>query len=115
MGLIGELITVTVPGAPTGGTDDQGNPVLGDDVSTSLRIKAFAPQRSDETAGAPGITVVSSGTVYGFPGTVIPSDAVLTIRGERWHVAGELGEFVSPYAGSHPDARGVEVAVVRAS
>lgn len=106
-----ETITVVSPGAPTGAYDEQGNPVIGADVTANVVIKAFAPAVSAETAETFGKQTISGGTVYAFPGAVFgPSDRLI-IRGVAYQVEGEHGDWVALNEGG-PD--GVVVAVRRA-
>lgn len=112
MGVTPETITVTVPGAPTGGDDAQGNPIVGPPVVTEVEIKAFAPRDSEESEDGSGTRSISGGVVYGYRGTTVPTDAILTIRGEDWQVDGELGDWLSPYG---PVPQGIEFSVKRAT
>jgi len=112
---LAETITATVPGSPTGAFDAQGNPVLGSPVVSEVPIRGFAPQVSDNTVESYGQHVISAATVYAVRGTVIPPNAVLTIRGDTWVMDGEIGDFLSPYPNAHPRARGVEFSVKRAT
>jgi hypothetical protein len=107
-----ETITVTSLGTLTGGFDEGGYPLAGNDVTVDLIIAAFAPRGSDESVAGAGQTVITGGTIYGLPGTVLLSTDRLTIRGEVWQVEGESGVWASPYSS---ETMGVEIAVKRAS
>lgn len=112
----GETITVTRRGEPDGGSDAQGNPTVGPDTSFTVDDVAAAPQTSDETTGAPGITVVTGYALYCPYETsaLLPTDRI-TIRGvEGWQVSGDStgAGWRSPFDGV---GRGVVVYVARAS
>lgn len=112
----GETVTVTRAGAPTGGEDEQGNPIIGPDILFDIADVAIAPETSTETAENPGIRVVVGYTLYcpySAP-ALLPEDR-LTVRGvEGWQVVGDttaLG-WRSPFDGI---GRGVVVTVKRAA
>ncbi len=108
-------MTVRVPGAPTGSADEQGNPVLAATVVSTVTIKAFAPRDSGESADN-GPRVITGGTVYGYLGAEIPSNAILTIRGIDYQIEGEVGDWNPAYTGAtETGATGIEFAVKRAS
>lgn len=109
---MGVIVSRVRPGTATGEFDDQGNPVVGVDVTTSLEVQAFAPGVSDEVAAAFGAQVVDMGTVYADVDVdVRPSDR-LVIRGETWQVEGNPRDWSSPYALGRS---GAEVLVRRVS
>lgn len=113
MNLIPETITRITPGSATGERDAMGNPVLSDDVSTDIEIKAFAPRFTDpESAETYGVRVISGGTVYGYRGTALTPADRLTIRGLTYQVEGETGDWLSPYPNS---PEGIEFSVKRAT
>ena len=113
-----ETITVSRAGQPTGAYDGQGNPILGPPTTISMTIKAFAPAvgpgavASNETPEIYGTHVVSGGTIYGYRGqTFLPSD-IITIRGDLWHIEGEIGDWAAIHPGG---PEGVVVAVRRST
>lgn len=95
--MIGERITVTRPGEPTGAEDSQGNPLVGPPTVIQSDGWAVAPRASDETAEPFGQQTITGLTLYRrAPFEVLPTD-VFTVRGELWDVDGDSGEWVSPY------------------
>lgn len=105
-------ITRIRQGEPTGGRDEQGNPILGPSVPASIEVLAFAPAVSDETAEAFGTQVIDAGTIYNRADLdLIPGDIVI-IRGDEYQVEGNIRDWESPY---NPVADGVEILVRRAS
>jgi hypothetical protein len=115
--LIPETITVTVPGEPdTENPDAMGNPTLGPDVATQLVVKAFAPRQSEEGAEEYGGVAISGGVVYGYAGTSIPPNAILTIRGDDYLMEGETGDFRATYSSAvELGVEGVQFSVKRAT
>lgn len=115
MGRVTEQIVVTVPGVPTGVDDAQGNPILGAPTVSTVTVKAFAPRESSESAELFGARVITGGTVYGFPGLAVPSDAILTIRGLEYVIDGDVGDHRPAYTtAALLGAEGVEFSVKRA-
>lgn len=106
--MIGETITITRQGEQTG-EDEQGSPIFDTDT---LEVPGcvFAPGTSDEAGSTAGARIVTGGTVYAPSGTVFLPTDMLTIRGERWQIDGEAGQWTSPFTGT---GWGVEVAVKR--
>ena len=95
----------------TGEYDEQGNPILGTPVSSSLTVFAFAPAVSEEIVEAFGERVVDGGTLYDHsPIDLVKTDLVV-INGDTFHVEGHVREWRSPYT---PVADGDEVLVRRA-
>lgn len=105
-----ETITITAP-ATTTGHDDGGMPTQDEPVESTAVIKAFAPRSTSEDATTEGTRAITGGVVYGYRGTEIPKDAVLTIRGVDYSLDGEIGDWLSPYG---PYPQGVEFNVKRA-
>jgi hypothetical protein len=104
----GETITILRQGESTS-EDSQGNPIY-PTLEISVAGCAFAPRASDETLDVFGGRVLTGGTVYLPSGTEIRSSDVLVIRGERWLVDGDAGQWTNPFSRR---GRGVEVAVKR--
>lgn len=111
-------VTITTPGVPVfpAAFDGLGEPILGAPVVTSALVKGFAPRESSETAEDFGGRSISGGTVYGYRGTVVSADAIITIEGVDYLIDGELGDWNPAYSsGVELGAEGVEFAVKRAS
>lgn len=95
--MIGEQITVTRQGQPTGGEDSQGNPVIGAPEVITSDGWAVAPRASDESAEPFGQQVITGLTLYRRSHfAVLPTDQ-FTVRGELWYVDGDAGEWTNPY------------------
>lgn len=94
--MIGETITVVVPGATI---DGHGNtvPDWDDTDETDVANCAFAPTQTPEDRAAGRQGVVITGTVYMPPGVPVPASARLVIRGQTYEVDGPSGEWNSPY------------------
>lgn len=100
----GETITVTVPGAPTGAFDAKGNPVLGASVVSTIDDVGVAPLAGVETAEVQGDVSVNGFTLFLPYGSVLPANAVVTVRGAQWPVEADAtqGDWVSPFDGWAP-------------
>lgn len=105
----GETITIVRKGEQTS-EDSQGNPIFEDLPDIPVAGCAFAPRSSEENGSNAGARIITGGTVYAPPGTVLFPTDLLRIRGQEWQIDGEVGDWVSPFSG---DERGVEVAVKR--
>lgn len=116
MSRLPRYITVTTPGVLGDNFDAQGNPVRGADIIETVLVKGFSPRESSDTAEPFGTRSISGGTVYGYTGTAISPDAIITIDGIDYHMDGELGEWDPAYtSGLELGTKGVEFAVKRAS
>lgn len=110
----GETVVFTLPGAPTGGYDDQGNPIIGPSTTVTVTGVGVAPLASDETEESYGPRAVNGYTLILPYGTNIPSDATALVRGvSGWQVQGDSGavDWRSPFSGWEPGT----IAVVRRS
>lgn len=110
----GESITVTRPGAPTGGFDAAGNPVLTADTTVVVSDVAVAPEKASEPAEPWGSQAVNGYTLYMPFGTDIRADDLVTVRGVAgWQVQGDVRtvDWVNPFSGWQAGT----VAVVRRS
>jgi len=108
----GESVTVVRDGAPTGGTDAQGNPEIGPDVETTTGGWGVAPRAGAETAEPFGQQSIDGLTLYKRdPADVLSTDRVI-VRGKTWQVDGDIGDWVSPYDGAR---RGVVVNLKKVS
>lgn len=98
--MFGESITILRPGVETGAYDEQGNPVIGPDEEITSEGWAAAPATSAETAEPFAQQVIVGYVLYKRDSVedVRETDRVL-LRGEVWAVAGQVGEWVSPYTG----------------
>lgn len=98
--MFGETITILRPGAPTGAFDDQGNPVLGPGSEISSDGWAAAPATSAETPEPFALQVIVGYVLYkrDVVEDVRETDRI-RVRGDVWAVAGQVGEWVSPYTG----------------
>lgn len=109
-------ITATTPGGIDGGFDEQGNPTRSEDVTETVLVKGFSPRESSDAAETFGTRSISGGTVYGYTGTTISPEAIITIDGVDYQMDGELGDWNPAYtSGVELGTRGVEFAVKRAS
>lgn len=113
-----ETITVIREGQPTGTFDGQGNPILGVATTFPMTIKAFAPAvgpgavASNETPEIYGTHIVSGGTIYGYRGQEFRPSDIITIRGDLWHIEGEIGDWAAIHEGG---PEGIVVAVRRST
>ena len=109
-----ELVTVTRAGAPTGGDDAQGNPIIGAPSMFPVNAIAVAPIEPQESAELFGADNDGGYRLFLPTGTGIESTDLVEVRGESgfqvWGDAGLVG-WVSPFTGWAPG----EVAVVRRS
>lgn len=111
----GETVVFTSPGAPTGGDDEQGNPILGNPVVTTVAGVGVAPLASDEAQEAYGPRSVTGYLLLLPYGTTIPANATATVRGvSGWQVqAGSAdSDWRSPWDG---EEFGTTVTVRRAA
>lgn len=108
--MIGETVTVhRLPDSPIG-EDSQGNPTYTrQDISVPGCAIAWGSASDD--VGSEGVRAITGGTVYAPTGTVFQPTDLLTIRGEKYAVDGEAGQWTSPFTGT---GWGVEVAFKRA-
>ena len=107
-----ETVTVTRPGAPTGGDDEQGNPIIGSPTTIPVEAIAVAPLEPQESAELFGPENTGGYRLFLPTGSGLESTDTVTVRGEAgfqvWGDAGLVG-WVSPFTSWAPG----EVAVVR--
>lgn len=110
----GETITITRSGAPTGAYDDQGNPILGTDVTLTVSDVALEPLAAEEDDNS-GLWTVLGYRLFCPYGTEFREDDRLTIRGvDGWQVVGDTAAtgWRNPFDGI---GRGVVVSARRSS
>lgn len=93
-----DTITITVPGAPTGVPDEQGNPVLGPPVVTSS-AGWFIPGNNGgaEEPAEYGTSDVLKIRIYNRSVVTVPANAEVSFRGHIWKVDGAIEPWVSPW------------------
>lgn len=104
--MIGEVITVIRPGSPTGGFDEQGNPIMSDPTSFTIDGVAPAPGTRDEQQELYGPRSTEAFTLYRRGPLDLRSDDTVTFRGiPGWQVvAGSLASELVPGDDTLPDA-----------
>lgn len=108
-----KAITVTREGAPTGDRDDQGNPVLGPDVTLTVVVRAIAPNLAEETTADSGVRLITGKRIYGYKDLVLlPTDRITIDGVPGWQVEGEPGLWESAFGTSRG---GTEFVVRRSS
>lgn len=108
----GETITVIRPGAPTGGYDDLGAPILAATSTSTVGDVGIAPLTPQESAELWGPENNGGYTLLLPYGTALRSTDTVTIRGEagfQVQGAADLVQWRSPLTGWEAGA----VAVVR--
>lgn len=107
-----ETIVITRAGEPTGGYDEQGNPLLGASTDIPIAAIAVAPLQGDETAEQSGPLSINGYTLYLPFGKEILSTDFVSVRGVGgWQVQADASQadWASPFTDWTPGT----VAVVR--
>lgn len=107
-----ESVTITTPGVPTGGDDEQGNPNVGAPTTVTSDDWFIAGNKGGaEEATDYGTEDVPRITIYNRTAVTISPAAQITFRGRVWKVAGVVEPWVSPWGS---DLGGTAVTLERA-
>jgi len=101
--VIGETVTVTRQGVPSGAYDEQGNPVLSAPSTFTIEGVAPAPGTREEQQEPFGPRSTNAFTLYRRGDLDLRADDLVTIRGVAgWQVVADATsvDWVNPYTAS---------------